>query len=214
MKIAVIGANGRLGSRIIDQALSRNWLVTGFIIDDKIGDPRVHWGKKSLFDLTTEDIHDQDVVISAFGGGFHADPLINRQAYNKYTSLIKDTGKRFIMIAGAGSLYTDRTHTKHEYEMPGYNPVLAKISENIHEGIEDLKKSNVSGWTAVCPSRKFDPNGTLTKNYKISDCEEIVFNDDGNSYVTYDDLAMAMLDIAETGKYKNEVITVLSTHGE
>ena len=45
-------------------------------------------------------------------------------------------------------------------------------------------------------------------NYKVGINEEIIFNEDGNSYVTYEDLAAAMLDIAEKDLYNNKVVTI------
>lgn len=214
MKAAIIGANGKLGSCITKQALDQGWDVVGFINQGTLDNEKVTVVEKSLFDLTKEDLKGIDAVFSAFGGGFHADPVINEQAYEKYAALIKETGIRFITIAGAGSLYTDASHTMREFEMPGYPEVLAKISMNIFKGQQYLKQSGAEGWTAVCPSRKFDFEGPFSNAYQISAKEEVGFNQDGNSYVTYNDLAAAMIKIAETGEYQNQVVTIISDHGE
>lgn len=65
----------------------------------------------------------------------------------------------------------------------------------------------------VCPSRRFDLNGPFTGKYIISDKEEIIYNDDQESYVTYDDLAKAMVDLAESKEYCHKVITVATKTG-
>lgn len=208
MKIAVIGANGNLGNRVTKQALDRGYDVKAIIYSGENVDDRAEMLNKSLFDLTSEDINDCNVIISAFGGGFKADPAINKQAFLKYIELMESTKLKLIAIGGAGSLYTDSTYSMYEFEKIGYNPILREISRNIKLGIDELKRTKGLDWTVVCPSRLFDPDGPFTKNYRVGEDEVVIFNDENNSYVTYDDLAYAMLDIAESGKYKGQKITV------
>lgn len=87
MKIAIVGANGNLGSRVTRQALDRGFEVKGFIYDGETPDMRAEIVKRSLFELTTEDISDCEVMISAYGSGFNADPALNHKAFLKYIEL-------------------------------------------------------------------------------------------------------------------------------
>lgn len=206
MKLVVIGANGNLGSRVVKQALERGHEVKSIVYNSQIQGKDVI--DKNLFDLTQEDLGDSRVIISAFGGGFKSDPVINKEAYEKYIELLEGTDKKIIAIAGAGSLYTDESHTMREYEVPGYSAILSGISRNIRLGVNKIKERKDLNWTVVCPSRKFDLEGPRTNNYKVGTKEEIIFNEDGDSYVTYEDLATAMLDIAEKDIYNNEVVTI------
>ncbi len=208
MKIAVIGASGNLGSRVVRQALDRGHEVMAIQRGDAIPDERAGILKKSLFDLTQEDILDRDVVISAFGSGFKADPSINKDAFMKYIELVDGTEKHLIAIAGAGSLYTDSSHSKYEYETPGHLEFLRGISMNIKLGIDELLKTRQMNWTVVCPSRNFDPEGPFTGDYLVGTDGEVIYNEEGDSYVTYDDLAKAMVDIAEQNSYQRAKITV------
>lgn len=208
MKLVVIGANGNLGSKVVKQALERGHEVKSIVYKCEIECDGINIIDRNLFELTKEDLDDNEIIISAFGGGFNADPIINKEAYEKYIELLDGSNKKIIAIAGAGSLYTDSTHTMREYEVPGYSPKLSAISKNIKLGVDEIKKRKDLNWTVVCPSRKFDLEGPHTKNYKVGTDEEIIFNEDGNSYVTYEDLATAMLDIAENDLYNNEVVTV------
>lgn len=210
MKIAVIGANGNLGSRVTRQALERGFEVRGFIYNGEIEDERVEVVTKSLFDITEEDIADCDVMISAYGSGFHADPALNFQAFLKYIELNKGKKRHLIAIGGAGSLFTDETHKMYCYEAPDYMEVLRGISKNIKLGIDELKKTTDMNWTVVCPSSFFDPDGPLTGNYEIGTEGHLLFNEAGESRVTYEDLAKAMLDIAEADSYNQKQITVLT----
>lgn len=208
MKLVVIGANGNLGSRVVKQALNRGHEVKsiGYMCKTQCEGKEVI--DKNLFDLTKEDLGEASVIISAFGGGFKADPVINKDAYYKYIELLNGTDKKIIAIAGAGSLYTDSTHSMREYEVPGYSATLSGISKNIRLGVDKIKERSDLNWTVVCPSRKFDLEGPHTNNYMVGTNEEIIFNEDGESYVTYEDLATAMLDIAEKDLYNNQVVTI------
>ncbi len=208
MKIAIISANGNLGKRVTKIALERNHDIKAFIYEGKTPDERVELVQKSLFDIKQEDLTEVDVIISAYGSGFQADPAINREAFLKYIDLAKNTEKHLITIGGAGSMFTDETHTIYSYETPEHPEFLREISKNIKLGIDELKKSEGVEWTVVCPSAFFDSEGPLTGNYQISTEGHLIFNEQGKSYVTYNDLAMAMIDIAEQGSYKKMQLTV------
>lgn len=210
MKIAVIGANGNLGTRVTKQALDREFEVKGFIYDGETPDERTEIVKKSLFDVTEEDIADCDVMISAYGSGFHADPALNHKAFLKYIELNSGKKRHLIAIGGAGSLFTDASHTTYCFETPEHPDFLREISKNIKLGIDELKKTNDVNWTVVCPSSFFDPEGPLTGNYEIGTEGHLLFNEDGESRVTYNDLAKAMVDIAESDSYNRMQITVLT----
>ena len=210
MKAAIIGANGNLGTRVTKQALDRGFEVKGFIYDGETPDERAEIVKKSLFDVTKEDIADCDVMISAYGSGFKADPALNHKAYLKYIELNAGTDRHVIAIGGAGSLFTDEAHTTYCYETPEHPDFLREISKNIKLGIDELKKRSDVNWTAVCPSSFFDPEGPLTGNYEIGTEGHLIFNAAGESRVTYNDLAKAMVDIAENNTYNQMQITVLT----
>lgn len=213
MKLAIIGANGNLGTRITKQALDRGHQVKAFIYDGPAPDSRSITIQKNLFDLTRADVEDCQTVISAYGSGFHNDPQLNLRAYQKYIALCDGQDIHLIAIGGAGSLYPDEKHEAYCYEMTGYSTKLKPISHNIKLGIEELKKTKDVRWTVVCPSEKFDATGPFTKEYLVGTKGELIFNEDGHSYLTYDDMAQAMLDIAESTSYLKQMITVATKHG-
>lgn len=208
MKIAVIGANGRLGTKVTKQALDRGHQVKGFIYTGDSPDERVERVNKSLFNIEWEDIANVDVVISAFGSGFDADPTINKEAFLKYISLLDKKLTPLVAIGGAGSLYTDSSHTEYVYQHRSHPDFLRGISMNIKLGIDELKKTQDMEWTVVCPSEQFDFDGPLTGKYIVGTQEHLIYNEDGKSYVSYEDLAKAMIDIAESGTYRKMKITV------
>lgn len=213
MKIGIIGANGNLGSYLVKQALDLDMAVKAFVRKGVCSDSRVESVEKSLFDMKKEDIQDLDVLISTFGSGFTADPSINKDAFIKYIELLENSKTKFIVIAGAGSLYTDATHAVYEYETENHPLKLKEISKNIRLGIDEIEKNKSFSWTIVCPSRKFDLKGKYSGEYIIGLDGEIIYNEDQQSYVTYEDLAKAMLDIAINDLYPHQLVTIASKKG-
>lgn len=206
MKIGIIGANGNLGKKVTKCALERGYEVKTFIYNGELPYKDVEVVQKNLFDMEREEIKDVDVLISTFGSGFKVDPIINYKAFLKYIELLKDTNKKLIAVAGAGCLYTDKSHTLREYETPQHSEKLRGISKNNLKGIQELEKSTIE-WCTVSPSRYFDLNGGYTGDYIVGNQEEIIFNEDGESYLTYDDMACAILDIVDSNNYVKKNLT-------
>lgn len=209
-KIGIIGANGRLGSLVTEQAIERGYPTVALIYQGQTPHPQAEVRKKDLFSLTPADVQDLDVLISCFGSGFDADPQLNQKAFSQYQALACTKPLKLITIAGAGSLYTDSTHTQFEYESKTHPQKLKDISRYIRLGVETLKQNHDFPWVVVCPSRHFDYQGPLHETYLIGQNEEIMTNDAGQSYVTYRDLAQAMVDLIEDDTYLQQVITIVS----
>lgn len=209
-KIAVIGAKGNLGKRIIKRALEAGYEVKAILRDRRGYDLDTDVLERDLFQMTAEDLADVDVVFSAFGSGFQCDPTVNQRAFEKYIELFQGSPRKLIAIAGAGCLYTDHTHQQLEYDGPHASKRLYGISSYTTRGIEELMEHKDIHWTVVCPSRKFDPEGPYTGDCMIGENREILYNEDGESYVTYEDLAgeIVKLFALEKDTYDQKIITV------
>lgn len=209
MKILIIGANGKLGRLLTAKATERGHEVTA-LSPDGMGNASFA-GKvleKSLFDLTEEDLAGIDAVLSAFGGGFDADPAVNRQAVDRLIHLIGDKYIRLLTVGGAGTLWTDKTHTERVWQTPSHPDFLRGISENLTLALEDLRLSDLAHWTFFCPSLFFDYEGAETGKWKIGTDGEVLKNADGVSRISYRDFASAMICEAENGEYGRCQITV------
>ncbi|WP_336039391.1 NAD(P)H-binding protein [Fusobacterium polymorphum] len=66
MKIAVLAANGKLGSLIVKEAVERGNDVTAIVREENKTVAKKSF-KKDILDLTENDLKDFDVVITAFG---------------------------------------------------------------------------------------------------------------------------------------------------
>lgn len=213
MKVGVIGAGGRLGGKLVTTALDRNLDVTAIINRTPCRDARAAVLRKSLFDLMPEDVTGFDVLISAFGSGFTADPAINYQAIEHLAEITRNTGIHLILIGGAGCLYHDETETSCVYEAPEHPAFLRGISENLARGLASLEAMRGVDWTFVCPSLLLDPDGPRTGDYLTRSDRHVLYNEDGHSYVSYDDLAIAMVDFGQDHQFVRQLVTVASRKG-
>ncbi|MGN1096059.1 MAG: NAD(P)-dependent oxidoreductase [Eubacteriales bacterium] len=208
MKIGIIGANGKQGRMLCREAMSRGHNVCAII---RGGAPSENVDRvlvRDLFSLERQDIEGLDVLISAFGSGFDADPSINRRAIDHLIEMTQNSGVALQIVGGAGSLFTDSTHTKRVYELPEHPAFLKGISENMAKGLSDLQNSRGVVFTYVCPSLVFDFEGERKGEYKIGDSGEVIYNSKGESRISYADYAAAMIDEAERGAYRGKCITV------
>ena len=213
MKVGVIAAAGNLGDRIVTECLDRGHTVTAFINKTPCRDARARSVQKNLFDLTKEDIAGFDVVFSAYGSGFDADPVINRKALNALAELVRGTDVRAISIAGSGCLFADESRTVRVYEQPEHPAFLKGISENTTLGVLDVMAAEDVRYTFVSPGLCFDADGPRTGDYLTDTSMTVTANDDGASYTAYSDLAAAMVDFAEQGLFDRAFVTVLSRKG-
>ena len=68
MKIGIIGASGKAGSRILKEALDRGHEVTAIVRNaSKITEDNVKVLENDVFNLTSNDLQAFDVVVNAFG---------------------------------------------------------------------------------------------------------------------------------------------------
>jgi putative NADH-flavin reductase len=210
MKMAIIGAGGNLGRILSALALKRGHEVTGYVIGDVETPAGLHTVSKSLFDLDRSDLQGCEAVISCFGSGFDCDPSVNRKACDKLIELTQGSGIHVLHIIGSGSLYETEKHESRVYEAPDHPDFLRGISAEALKGMEDFKASRNVCWTVVCPSKNFDRDAEPVGKYRVGTDENLLYNSKGVSYVTYGDLAAAMLDFAEKGEHIGQICTILS----
>jgi len=74
MKIGIIGATGRVGTRVLVEARNRQHIVTAIVRDiTKLTDQQTAVVNKDIFALTADDLAPFDVIVNAFGA-----PLVRR----------------------------------------------------------------------------------------------------------------------------------------
>ncbi len=214
MKIAVLGANGKSGRLIAYEAWKRGHEVTAIVRDaEKMPGCRYHLLEKDLFDLTVEDIRNFDAVISTFGlpfGGKHPDDAYQKAYAHLIAIFEKAPEVRLLVVGGAGSLYADDTRTSRVLDaMPEQ---LRKDPADMFRAYQLLEKSRVN-YTFFAPSLTFDPRGRRTRSYTLGK-DVLLKNKAGESYISYGDYTLAMVDEAERGNFIRGRMTAVSERRE
>jgi uncharacterized protein len=209
MKIGIIGATGKAGNLILKEAVERGHQVTAIVRDAaKLTDKNVEVLEKSIFDLKSDDVKQFDVVVNAFGA-----PLGEEQAHvdagHALIEALKGTDTRAIIVGGAGSLYVDENKTVRVVETPDFPDMFKPTATGQGRNLQELQGTTDISWTFISPSALFNPEGKRTGSYQAGK-DNLLVNSKGESYISYADYAIAVLDEIETPKHKNERFTVVS----
>lgn len=165
MKIAVVGASGKAGSRITQEALDRGHEVTAIVRDaSKVANRKAKVIEKDVFALTAEDLKGFDVVVNAFGAPLGQEYL-HVDAGNVLIEALKDApNTRLIVVGGAGSLYVDEAKTLKVVDTPDFPDFIKPTATNQGKNLEILQGTDSLSWTFVSPSANF-VIGTRTGSY-------------------------------------------------
>ncbi|WP_340052798.1 NAD(P)-dependent oxidoreductase [Pseudomonas sp. JAI120] len=200
-KIAIIGATGRAGSQLLEEALRRGHSVVAIARNtDKLAvRPGVTVKQVDALDANAleQAISGSDVVISA--AHFATLPA------SAVIGPVKQAGvKRLVVVGGAGSLL-----------LPGGGRVIdsegfpAEYKTEASAGaafLDVLRQEKDLDWTFLSPSALFD--GTeRTGKFRLGQ-DDLLVSSDGTSSISFADYAIAMIDEVETPKHSRQRFTV------
>ncbi|HIS28993.1 MAG TPA: NAD(P)-dependent oxidoreductase [Candidatus Avamphibacillus intestinigallinarum] len=209
MKLGIIGASGKAGSRILQEAIQRGHEVTAIVRDSsKIEENNISILERDILNLTSNDLKEFDVVVNAFGA-----PLGEEQPHvdagHALIEALKGTNTRAIIVGGAGSLYVDEDKTIPLIDTPEFPNEFIPTAKGQERNLHELQETSNITWTFISPSAIFDANGKRTGSYQ-SGKDHLLVNSKGESYISYADFAIAVLDEIEEPKHINERFTVVS----
>ena len=200
-KIAIIGATGRAGSQLLEEALRRGHSVTAIARDtSKIAQ---HDGvvSKNVDALDAAALQaavaGHDVVISA--AHFASLPA------SAVVGPVKEAGvKRLLVVGGAGSLLLpDGTRVIDSQGFPAAYKAEASAGAGF---LENLRQEKQLDWTFLSPSAEF-VEGERTSKFRIGK-DDLLVSSAGRSWITFADYAIAMLDEVEAPKHSRQRFTV------
>ena len=209
MKIGIVGATGKAGTLILNEAVNRGHDVTAIVRNaNKLTNKNVSIIEKDVHDTTSEDFRGLDVVVNAFGA-----PLGEKDAHveagRALINALAGTGIRLIVVGGAGSLYVDDSRTMTVIDTPNFPDMFKPTAGGQSENLEELEQTTNLKWTFISPSAEFDAEGKRTGTYEIG-TDVLLVNKSEESYISYADFAIAVIDEAENKKHINERYTVVA----
>lgn len=208
MKIAIIGASGKAGRLIMEEASRRGHQVTAIVRDAaKVYNPQVEVLEKDIFDLKADDLRAFEAVVNAFGAAPGQETL-HVKAGRVLIEALNGLSTRLVVVGGAGSLYVDEDQTTRVMDTPDFPKEYYATASNQGQNLQDLQQSTGVEWTFISPAAFFDPQGKRTGAYQKG-TDRLITNKKGQSYISYADYAIAVVDELEHPKHRNTRFTVV-----
>ena len=206
MKIAVLAANGKVGSLIVKEAVDRGNDVTAVAREENKTVAK-KFLKKDILDLTENDLKDFDVVITAFGAWTEETLPLHKTTVEHLSNILANKNTRLLVVGGAGSLYTDESFKTQLFTTPDFPVDYFPIASNQAKGLDVLRSRKDVKWTYVSPAAEFEFDWERKGEYQLAG-EVFSVNAQGKSEISYADYAIAMIDEAEKGNHINQRISV------
>ena len=200
-KIAIIGATGRAGSQLLEEALRRGHTVTAIARNtDKIGvRPGVTAKQVDALDAQAleQAIRGNDVVISAA----HFATLPPEAVINP----VKKAGvKRLLVVGGAGSLLLPGG--SRVIDSPGFPEEYKAEASAGSVFLDTLRQEKDLDWTFLSPSAEFVETARTGK-FRLGR-DELLVSSEGRSWISFADFAIALIDEVETPKHSRQRFTI------
>ncbi len=208
MRIAVICANGKEGKLIVKEAIARGAEVTAVVRGENRSEAE-NVIKKDLFDLTTADLEEFDVVIDAFGAWTPETLPQHSTSLKHLCDLVSGSKTRLLVVGGAGSLYVDPAHTVQVMDGADFPEVFKPLASSMGKALDELRTRTDVRWTYISPAGDFQADGVRTGRYILGG-EELTLNAKGESVISYADYAVAMVDEALNGNHIQQRISVVA----
>jgi putative NADH-flavin reductase len=200
MNIALAGATGNIGSRILAEALSRGHRVTGITRDPKKLSARegLQVRKGSTTDLAgfTAILAGHDAAIVSLKW--------NENDIARVLDALRKSGvKRCLFVVGAGSLLRrdGRTHFDYMAEK-GVQPPTSKPAA---VALAEIQKVTDLDWTAISPPASIQP-GQRTGKFRLGK-DHLIEDAEGQSRISREDFAVAIMDEIEKPKHIRQRFT-------
>lgn len=208
LKVAVVAANGRVGQLVVREALDRGFDVTA-IVRGENKTAAQHVLARDALELTSADLAGFDAVVDAAGSWApETIPTITNVAVH-LADCVAGTPTRLVVVGGAGSLFVNPEHTATVDQGPDFPEDWKPLSAAHGAALADLRERTDVAWTYVSPAADFQADGARTGAYTLAG-EELALNAAGESYVSYADYAIAIVDLIESGAHVRERVSVVS----
>lgn len=198
--VALIGASGNVGSRLLNELVSRGHSVTAIGRNpDKIAaQTGVTTVRGDVTDSAAlaELLKGHDVVISSVRF-LDSDPA-------ELIEAVRASGvKRYLVVGGAGSLFV--APGERLIDQPSFPDAYKAEASAGGDFLEALQPVSDLDWTFLSPSAAFVP-GERTGDFRLGK-DELLSNENGSS-ISFEDFAIAMVDEIEQPAHIRQRFTV------
>ncbi|EPL6454174.1 MULTISPECIES: NAD(P)-dependent oxidoreductase [Providencia] len=210
MKISIIGATGFVGKALVAEALRRHHQVTAISRHSNTLPQHAHLITESgdITDVAwlTSRLKGQDVVISAFNGGWQ-NPNLYQDTVKGNNAILqavqKASVKRFIVVGGAGSLKI--APNLDLIDSPDFPAEIKPGAQAMREFKNQLQTIDTLDWTYVSPAAMLEP-GERTETFRLGGTE-LLMNGNVPAKISVEDFAVAILDEVNNAQFIRQQFT-------
>lgn len=210
MNIVLIGASGFVGSALLKEALARGHRVTAIVLNPQKlqAQPNLAAAKVDVLDeaALADTLRGHDAVLSAFSG--HAQSDVLGYYLHGIRSIIAAARRagvpRLLVVGGAGSL--EAAPGLQLIDTPGFPAEWKATAEGARQALQMLCEETELDWTMLSPSARLEP-GQRTGKFRLGD-DRLLVGPDGQSRISLEDYAVAMLDELEKPAHSRRRFTV------
>jgi len=189
MKVALIGASGSAGSRILAELARRRHQVLALVrhperVPAREGVVAVRADANDIPGLSTL-LTGADAVVSSV-------KFKDADAQGLIEAVRRARVQRYLVVGGAGSL--EVAPGLREVDSPQFPSHVRPEALKGAEFLDQLRRSDLD-WTFLSPSRIFFP-GTRTGKFRLGN-DELLFDEAGKSSISFEDYAVALVDELE-----------------
>lgn len=212
-KVAVIGATGFVGTQVVKELANRGYFVNALArntskIEESENVKAVTADIYNTAELS-EILKGNDAVISTFNPGW-TNPNIFEDFLKGAESIekaVEESGvKRFITVGGAGSLYI--AENLQLIDTPEFPAEIKPGAEAARQYLEMIKKNENLDWTFFSPAIEMHQGtaGVRKGTYRTA-LENPVFDEEGRSVLSVEDVAVALVDELENNQFVKQRFT-------
>lgn len=209
MNIALLGATGMIGSRLAAEALARGHTVTAVVRDPArlvINHPNltVVTGDAQDTARLAEQIAGHDAVIGSLAARREGDASLVVAAARSLLAAARQTGVRLAWVGGASSL--EVAPGVRLFDTPEFPDAYRAEAQAGIDVLALLRGSEGVEWTYLSPSLMIGP-GERTGRYQLGG-DQLLTDAAGQSAISAEDYAVALIDELETPKHRGARFTV------
>ncbi len=200
MKIALIGATGMIGSRLLAELQSRGHVVTAIVRHPESVPtlPNVVGKKGDVHDETAlaELLKGQDAAISSVR-------FLDNDAKKLIGAVKASAAPRYLIVGGAGSL--EVAPGMKLFDTPQFPAQYRAEAKAGGDFLDLLRKETALDWTFLSPSAVIAP-GERTGKFRLGG-DQLLIHEKGSN-ISAEDYAIAMVDEIEKPAHSRQRFTV------
>jgi putative NADH-flavin reductase len=201
MKIALIGATGFIGSRLLAELTSRGHQVTAIVRNpEKVPQGAGVSAKKG-------DVYDKDGLAALLAGHDAVISAVHFSASDPATLLaaVKQSGvKRYLVVGGAGSL--EVAPGVKLFDTKEFPAIYLDEARKGGAFLDLLKGESGLDWSFLSPSALIEP-GERTGKFRLGK-DQLLVDGNGQSRISAEDYAIALVDELEKPAHARQRFTV------